>query len=440
MQVTVESGEGLTRRLQVTLPAEKVDEVVNAKLKEAARTIRMDGFRPGKVPVRVVRQRFGAQIRQEAYGELIESSFYEAVTQEKLDPVSEPSIELKEEAEDGGLVYTASFEVMPEVTLADLSDLRIKRPRAEVTDADVDAMIQKLREQRTEWVEVDREARDGDRLTIDFKGYIDDEPFEGGSAEGVNLVLGSGTLIPGFEEGLVGAKAGDERTLELKFPDDYGVEDLAGKPARFEVKVNTVTEPKLPEVDEEFIRSLGVEDGTEESLRAEVRENMERELKQKLKARTKDQVMDALLEKHDVTAPAAVVRREAESLKERTQEDMIRAGQQSSVDLPASIFEPQAERRVKLGLIVNEIIRANDMKVDQARVDEAIADQAATFEEPDEIIQWYKDNPEARRAVENVVLEDQVVDWVLEQAQVENEPLTFDELVNGVEPEKKDEK
>jgi len=430
MQVSVESGEGLTKKLLVNLPAERVDAVVDAKLKETARTIRLDGFRPGKVPVRVVRQRFGAQIRQDAYGELIRSSFYEAAEQENLKPVGEPSIELREDEADGGLAYTATFEVMPEIELADFSAMEIKRPVAEVTDADVDEMIRKLREQRTEWIDVERPAQEGDRVTVDFKGYIDGEAFEGGSAEEVPLVLGSGTMIPGFEEGLIGAKAGDEVKLELKFPDDYRVEHLAGKEATFDVTVKSVAEPKLPEVDEEFVKSLGVEDGTEESLRKEVRENMERELKQKMKSRTKERVMEALLEAHDIQVPAAMVQREAEALKQQTQQEMAQSGQQSAVELPASIFEPQAERRIKLGLIVGEIIRGNEIQVDQARVDEAIAEQAATFEEPQEIIDWYANNPQARSAVENVVMEDQAVDWILEQAKVEEENLSFDELVN----------
>ncbi len=430
MQVSVESGEGLTKRLLVNLPAERVDEVVNAKLKEAARTVRLDGFRPGKVPLRVVRQRFGAQIRQDAYGELIQSSFYEAVSQENLQPVGEPDIELREEEAGGGLAYTATFEVMPQVELADLGGVEVKRAHAQVTDEDVERMIQKLREQRTEWVEVERPAREGDRITIDFKGFIDGELFEGGSAEGVHLVLGSGSMIPGFEEGLTGASAGEERKLELKFPDDYGVEHLAGKDAVFEVTVKSVAEPKLPEVDEAFIRSLGVEDGTEESLRKEVRENMERELKQKLKSRTKEQVMELLLEKHPIQVPAALIRQEAEALKEQARQEMSRAGQSSGVDLPANLFEPQAERRVKLGLILGEIIRKEGMKAEPSRVDEAIAEQAATYEEPQAIIDWYADNPKARAAVENLVLEEQVVEWVLDRAKVEEEELTFDELVN----------
>ena len=429
MQVSVESGEGLTRTLKVTLPAEKVDEVVNAKLQEDARTVRLDGFRPGKVPVRVVRQRFGAQIRQEAYGELIQSSFQEAAVQENLRPVGEPSIDLQET--EGGLTYTATFEVMPEVELKDFSVFQLERPVAEVTDADVDEMIEKLRKQRTEWEEVERPAQEGDQVTIDFTGYIDGEAFEGGSAEDVPLVLGSGTMIPGFEEGLIGAAPGETRTLELKFPDDYRVEKLAGKDARFEVTVKKVAEPKLPEVDEDFIRSLGVEEGTEEALRKEVRENMERELRQKLRSRTKDGVMEALLAEYDIQVPAAMVDQEARALKEQAQQEMAQAGQASAIDLPLDLFRDQAERRIKLGLVIGEIIRSQDIEVDQQRVDEMIAEQAATFEEPQEVIDWYAANPQARRTVENAVLEDQAVDWILEQAQVTDKPMTFAELVEG---------
>ncbi len=430
MQVSVESGEGLVKRLLVNLPADKVNELIDAKLKEAVRTVRMDGFRPGKVPMRVVKQRYGEQIRQDVYGELIHSSFYEAVTQENLQPVGEPSIELREDDADGGLAYTATFEVMPELEIADLSALEIKRPQTEVVDDDVENMIEKLRQQRTEWTDVDRAAQNEDRVTMDFTGYMDGEAFEGGTASDIPLVLGSGTMIPGFEEGLVGAKAGENLELELKFPEDYRVEHLAGKDVSFKVEVKAVAEPELPEIDQDFVQALGVEDGTEESLRKEIRENMEREVRQKIKARTKEQVMDALLEANEISVPSAMVSQEAAALKQQTQQEMSQSGQQSTVDLPLSVFEPQAERRVKLGLLVGEIMRGNELEVDQARVDEAIAEQAATFEDPDEIIQWYKENEQARSSVENVVLEDQVVDLILEQAKVDEENLSFDELLN----------
>ncbi len=431
MQVSVESGEGLVKRLLVNLPADKVNELVDAKLKEAARTVRMDGFRPGKVPMRVVKQRYGEQVKKDAYGELIQSSYYEAVTQENLKPVGDPSIELREDEADGGLAYTATFEVMPEIEVADLTALEIKRPVTEVVDADIDNMIEKLRQQRTEWTDVDRGAQNDDRVTLDFTGLMDGEAFEGGTASDIPLVLGSGTMIPGFEEGLLGAKAGDKPVLELKFPEDYRVENLAGKDVTFEVEVKAVAEPKLPELDEEFVKSMGVEDGTEESLRNEIRENMEREVRQKVKGRTKEQVMDALLAANEFTVPAAMISQEAAALKQQTQQEMAQSGQQSTVDLHVSVFEPQAERRVKLGLLVGEIMRKNEIEVDQARVDEAIAEQASTFENPQEIIDWYKENAQARASVENVVLEDQVVDMILDQAKVEEEQLSFDELLNN---------
>lgn len=431
MQVSVESGEGLVKRLLVNLPADKVNDLVAAKLKEAARSVRMDGFRPGKVPLRVVKQRYGEQIRQDVYGELIQSSFYDAASQENLRPVGDPSIELREDEADGGLAYTATFEIMPDLEVADLSALEIKRPVTTVEDADVDNMIEKLRQQRTEWVDVERAAQNGDRVTLDFAGSMDGEAFEGGSASDVPLVLGSGNMIPGFEEGLVDAKAGDKPVLELKFPEDYRVEQLAGKDVSFEVEVKVIAEPILPEIDEEFVKAFGVEDGTEENLRKEIRENMEREVRQKVKGRTKEQVMDALLAANDLTVPAAMISQEAAALKKQTQQEMAQSGQQNTVDLPLGVFEPQAERRVKLGLLVGEIMSNNELEVEPDRVVEAIAEQASTFESPQEIIDWYRENAQARAAVENVVLEDQVVDLILEQANVEDEKLSFDELLNN---------
>lgn len=431
MQVSVESGEGLIKRLLVNLPADKVNDLVAAKLKEAARSVRMDGFRPGKVPLRVVKQRYGEQIRQDVYGELIQSSFYDAASQENLRPVGDPSIELREDEADGGLAYTATFEIMPDLEVADLSALEIKRPVTTVEDADVDNMIEKLRQQRTEWVDVERAAQNGDRVTLDFAGSMDGEAFEGGSASDVPLVLGSGNMIPGFEEGLVDAKAGDKPVLELKFPEDYRVEQLAGKDVSFEVEVKVIAEPILPEIDEEFVKAFGVEDGTEENLRKEIRENMEREVRQKVKGRTKEQVMDALLAANDLTVPAAMISQEAAALKKQTQQEMAQSGQQNTVDLPLGVFEPQAERRVKLGLLVGEIMSNNELEVEPDRVVEAIAEQASTFESPQEIIDWYRENAQARAAVENVVLEDQVVDLILEQANVEDEKLSFDELLNN---------
>ncbi len=430
MQVSVESSEGLERRMTVELPAEKVTEAVEKRLKEIARTARLDGFRPGKVPLSVVRKRFGGQVQQEVFGDLVQSSYFEAISSENLNPAGEPTIEPVEKAAGEGMAYVAVFEVMPEITLAELTDVTIQRPVAEVTDADVDQMVEKLRKQRTTWNTVEREAREGDQVTIDFKGYIDDEPFDGGTAEGVPLVLGSGAMIPGFEEGLIGAKAGDERTLEVTFPEDYRVDSLAGKQARFEVKVNAVAEPVVPEVDEEFAKAYGVTEGGVEAFRNEIRSNMERELADKIRSDLKEQVMDALLEANQIEVPKALVRQEAQALEQQTKENMAQSGQASTLDLPLELFEDQARRRVALGLIIGEVLRVNDIKVDQDRVRQKVEQFAQSYESPQEVIDYYYSDPNHLGPVENVVLEDQVVDWVLEQAKVEERPASFDEIMN----------
>lgn len=431
MQVSVESGEGLQKRLLINVPAEQVDTAIDGKLKELSRTARIDGFRPGKIPMRVLKQRYGEQVKHDVYGEMIQSSFYQAASQENLQPVGPPSIELREEEDVEGLAYTATFDVMPEIKLADLSGIVVKKPVAEVADSDVDAMIEKLRKQRTTWNEVDREAADGDTVTIDFKGMMDGEAFEGGSGEALPLVLGSGSMIPGFEDGLLGVKAGDARTLEIKFPEDYRAQHLAGKDAAFEVDVKQVSEAELPPVDEAFVKSLGVDDGSEEGLRVEIRSNMEREVKQKVRIRIKEQVMDGLLEANDISVPKAMIEQESAALKQQAQNEMAQSGQQSSIDLPLNIFEGQAERRVKLGLLVGQVISEQKLEVDQERVASSIADMAGTYEDPQEIIDWYQENQEQRQSMEKVVLEDQAADWALEQMQVEDEQLSFDDLLDN---------
>lgn len=431
MQVSVESGEGLEKRLLVDLPAERVTEAVEKKLQSLSRNVRMDGFRPGKVPMSVVRQRFGEQAKHEAYGDLIQATFYEAASQQELKPAGEPSIELREDAADGGFGYTATFEVMPEVTVSNLSDMKVTKPVAEVTDEDVDGMIDKLRQQRTTWNEVDRAAQDGDTIHLDFKGILDGEAFEGGSAENVPLQLGSGSMIPGFEEALTGAKPGEERSFNVTFPEDYRAEHLAGKEVTFEAKVLKVAEPQLPEIDEEFVKAFGVEAGTEDALRAEIRNNMERELKQRLNAATKESVMDALLETNPVDVPKAMITEEAGRMKMQAQQEMAQAGQQNNLDLPLSLFEDQAKRRVALGLLLGAIMREQKLEVDQDRVAATIDEFAATYENPAELKEFYENNPQQRAQVESMVLEEQVVDWLLEQATVEEEKKTFNGVVGS---------
>lgn len=437
MQVSVEAGEGLERRLMVDLPAERVDEIVEKKLKELAKTVRLDGFRPGKVPARVVKQRFGNEVRQEAYGELIQSSYYEALTEEKLVPAGDPKIDLREDdAKDGGFSYTATIEIMPEVTVADMTSATVSRPQASVEESDVDEMIDKLRKQRMVWNDVDRASQDGDTVTISFKGFIDGEAFDGGSADDVPLVLGSGSMIDGFEAGLLGASAGDERTLELKFPEDYRAEQLAGKDATFEVTVTKVAEGALPEIDDEFVQAFGLEKGGEAELRAEVTKNMEHELAQKIKNMTKDRVMDALRDQNPMDVPAAMVAQEAERMKQQMMQDMQQRGQaqMANMDLPASLFEEQSKRRVHLGLLVAEIMESQKMEASDDELRAAIEELAQSYESPQEVVDFYMNNEEQKDSIRNLVLENKVVDWVLEQAQVEEDVTSFSALMNEPQP------
>jgi len=431
MQVSVESGEGLEKRLLVDLPAERVTAEMDKKLRDLARHVRLDGFRPGKVPMRTIKQRFGEQVRQETYGTLIQETLYEAASEHKLMPAGEPQIELREAAEQGGLGYTATFEIMPEVKVGDLSGQSVIRPVAEVAESDIDAMIEKLRKQRTVWNDVDRGAQDGDTVHMDFKGMVDGEAFEGGSAENAPLVLGSGSMIEGFEAGLLGAKAGDERTLEVKFPDDYRAEHLAGKEATFEVKVLSVAEPQVPELDEDFIKAFGVEDGTIESMRVDIAKNMQHELRQKLNSVTKERVMDVLIAANPMDIPKAMVNQEAERMKQQMLQDMQQRGQSSSMDLPASVFESQATRRVHLGLLVAEIMSAQQLKAEEAELRKSIEEFAESYENPQEVVDYYLQDKNARASIENLVLENKVVDWVLGQVQVDDESKAFSEIMEN---------
>ncbi len=428
MQVSIESGEGLERRMTVELPAEKVDGEVDRRLKELSRKVKLHGFRPGKVPLTVVRQRFAGNVRGEVFGEMVQSSFFEAVAQENLKPAGEPKIEAKRDGGQG-YRYTAIFEVLPEIALAAMERLSIQRPSAEIKDADVAKMVDKLRRQRTTWNPVGRGAQAEDLVKISFKGSIDGEPFDGGEAEDVPLVIGSKRMIDGFEAGLIGAVVGDERTLDLQFPEDYRVEKLAGKPVRFEVSVSSVEEPVLPEVDEEFLRSLGITEGGVDALQKDVRQNMERELEQKTRALLKDRVMDALLEAHSIDVPKVMVDQESRRLQEQARNEVKASGGVGKFELPLELFAEQAKRRVALGLLISEVVKQNGIDVDPQRVRRTIEEFASSYEQPEDVVKWYYNDREQLAAVESVVLEDQVVDWVLQQAAVEEQPAEFDELM-----------
>ncbi|MDH5784658.1 MAG: trigger factor [Chromatiales bacterium] len=429
MQVSVESTNGLERRMTVELPVERIDDEVKNRLQQMSRSARVKGFRPGKVPARVLAQQYGKQVRDEVIGELIQSSYFEAVSQEKLQPAGMPSIEPTVNEAGKNLEYTATFEVMPEVTLAEVKGVKLEKRVAEVSDADLDKMMETLLKQRANWEKVDRAAAKDDRLNIDFKGTIDGEEFSGNSGQNVPVTIGSGRMIAGFEDGLVGAKAGDELTLDLAFPEEYAHKEVAGKPVQFTVKVNNVEASKLPELNEEFARSFGIGDGSLDSLRTEVRSNMEREMKQALSDSNKQAVMDKLLEINTIEVPQALVEQEAETLKRQMQQHMHIPDGKAGVQLERSMFIEQAQRRVSLGLILSELIKAQGLKADDEKVRAKVEELAATYEEPQHVIDWYYGDKSRLSQVESLVLEESVVEWVFDQAKVTEKSGSFDEIM-----------
>lgn len=424
MQVSVESGVGLERRMRIDLPVERIQGEVDKRLQQMARNARLPGFRPGKVPMKLLRQRYGDQIQQEVFGELVQSSFSEAVAQEALRPAGMPRIEPEIDRGQQRFAYTAVFEVLPQFELAPLAGQVVKRPVAAVADADLEAMIERLRTQRKTWTAVEGPAEPGHRLTVSYEGTLDGEPFEGGSNSGTQLEIGSGRMIPGFEEGLIGASAGETRALDLQFPETYHRQDLAGKSAHFEVNIDAVTRPVLPELDADFARGFGIADGDLERFRADVRANMERELAQRVNARIKERVMDLLVSANAIEIPGVLVQEEIRALKDQMRQNL--GG--GRMELPDNLFEDSARRRVALGLIIAEIVKRNGIKADPARVRAAVEDMASTYEEPHEVISYYYGDRQRLAPVESLVLEEQVVDWVLHQVTVEEETLTFAQL------------
>jgi trigger factor len=433
MQVSLETTSGLERRLTIGVPAEQVETEVENRLKQAARTVTLKGFRKGKVPLSEVKKRFGTGVRQEVVGEVINRSFYAAVQKENVRPAGQPSIQPKQLVAGKDLEYVAIFEVYPTVTLNDLSAFEITRHSAEVTETDVDNMIEVLRKHQTTWIAADRAALDGDQVNIDFVGTKDGVEFAGGKAEGQNLVLGSNSMIPGFEAGIVGLKAGEEKTIKVTFPDDYQAEELRGAEAQFAIKVNSVSAPQLPELDKDFFLKFGVEKGGEKQFRKEVKANMDRELSNALKTKVKTQVMDALLASHTTDLPKALVANEVEVLRNQMLQRF--GGQQQNFDvkslLPDTMFQEEAERRVTLGLIVGEIVKSAKLKPDAKRVKSMIEDIASTYQEPQEVVDYYNTNQELLAGVESAVLEDQVVDYVLAGAKVTEQVSAYDDIIKA---------
>lgn len=429
MQVSIESSTGLERQLKIGIPADKIDQEVTARLQKATKTVSIKGFRKGKVPLKVVKQHYGRGVRQEVVGEIVNSSFYEAIQKEELRPVGQPRIDDIKDAEGQDLEYLAIFEVYPEVELADLKKVKVSRPVADVTAADVEKMIGVLRDQQASFDVAEKAAEEGDRVNIDFVGTHKKEEFAGGSAEGQDLVLGSNSMIPGFEDGIVGLSAGDETVLKLKFPKDYHSEDLKGKAVQFAVKVNSVSVKQLPEMDDEFFKLYGVESGGEEKFREDIEANMERELRNAIRTKIKNRVMDQLFKLNTVEVPDALVANEINTLKQQMVQQ-FGGGQQIDLSmLPDDMFKEKAERRAALGVIVSEVVKVEELSPDEGKVRERVDEIASTYEQPQEVVDYYYSNPELLSSVEAVVLEDQVTELVLSKAKVKDEAQPYDEVV-----------
>lgn len=430
MQVTVETISNIERRVKVVVPVAKVNEDVASRVAKTARTVRMDGFRPGKVPLSLVQKRFGDAIRQEAIGDIIRDSFYEAVTQEKLNPAGYPSIEEVTDKAGEDLVFVAVVEVYPEIALADFAQITIERPSADITEADVDQMIENLRKQRATFTESADAAADGDKVVIDFAGSIDGEAFEGGTSTNFELVLGSKRMIPGFEDAIVGIKAGEVRDINVTFPEDYQAENLRAKAAVFKITAHQVLKQELPAIDDAFLAAFGVKAGGIEKLREDVKKNMARELKQALKNKVKTQAMDQLLALNTVELPKALVANEINRQRQAMFQQFGGANAKfDSSMLPDDLFKEQAERSVSLGLLISQVIKNHDVTVDADRVRAVVEEVAEAYETPEDVINYYYGSRDQLAQVEALVLEDQVVDLILSAAKVSDVTSNYMDVV-----------
>lgn len=426
MQVSVEETSELGRKMTVMIAADKIESAIVQRLNSLKGRVKIDGFRPGKVPMNVVKQRYGSQVRQEVMADEMQASYREAILQEKLRPASGPAIEPTQVENGKDVTFIATFDVYPEIKLCEFSGLTVEVPASEVVDQDIEDTIERMSKQRVEWQASAGAAQNEQRVTIDFVGKMDGEEFDGGKAEDFPLVLGEGGMIAGFEENLLGLKVGDNKSFAVTFPEDYGNEKLAGQEATFDVTVKKVEEGTLPEIDAEFVKSFGINDGEAETLKAEIRKSLESELQQQLNSIAKEQVMNCLLENNEVVLPETMVAQEIDALRKQAQENFK---MESDSELPDSLFEEEAKRRVKLGLIIGEIVNEQKMQVDTQLVTQRIQQLAAQYQDPNQVIQYYQSNTQARASVESLVMEDQVVEWILSKVTQNKNKQTFTEVV-----------
>jgi len=428
----VETLEGLERRVSVTLPAADIERQVDTRLKQLSRNIKMPGFRPGKVPMKLVAQTYGPQVRSEVLSESVQKSFNDVVKEANLRVAGFPRIEKKDAADAGTLEFSATFEVYPEVKVGDLASAKIERPQVNVDDSAVDKTIEILRKQRTRFVGVERAAKEGDRITADFEGTIDGQPFQGGSAQNFTFGIDDGRMLPEFNAAARGMAPGESKTFDLKFPDDYHGKEVAGKTASFTLKVKKLEEPQLPELDAEFAKTLGVADGELDKMRQEIKSNVERETAKRVEARVKAQALQALLDATPIELPKSLIQMEAQQLVERASADLQARGlKPGQVPLDPAAFEATAKRRVALGLIIGELARAENLQPKPAEVRAVVEQEAATYESPAEVVKWFYMQPQRLSEMEGVALEANVVKWVLSKVKVEDKPMAFDDLMGA---------
>jgi trigger factor len=434
MQANLENLGTLERRLSVSLPLDQVNTEIESRLKRLARTVKLHGFRPGKVPLKIVEQQFGGQVRQEVLGDAVQHSFGQAVKEKQLRVAGYPRIEVKATEDAGKFEYTATFEIYPEIAVGSVENTRIDRPVVQIGDAEVDKTLEILRKQRTHFHETKRAAANGDQARIDYRGSIDGTPFDGGTAEDQYVQLGGGQLLADFEKNVIGLQPGESTTFDMRFPDDYHGKEVAGKTAQFEVTLKEVREPHVPVVDEAFAKSLGVNDGDIGKMRAEIKANLEREVKRRATARLKDQVMKSLLDATRVELPKALVDMEVERLTQNMRHDLESRGMKADqIPMPREAFEPEAMRRVSLGLILAELTSQHKLEARAEQIKAVVSEHAQSYEKPEEVMRWYYQQPERLREIESVVLEDNVVQWVLAKAKVEDKPTPFDDLMGNAQ-------
>lgn len=427
MQVSVEQSGNIERKMTISLPAERVDSEITRQLQRLSKQVKVPGFRPGKVPMKIMKSRYLGQVMQDVMADLIQSSYQEALGQESLRPAGAPSIETSSGGEGKDLEYTATFEVYPDLTGLTLSGLKIERNLCEISDKDIDTTLDSLRRQRVEWKSIDAEAKDGNRVTLDFTGSVDGEPFTGGEGKAMPVVIGSGSLIPGFESQLIGIKEGEERTLTVKFPDDYHADEMAGKEAIFDVKATEVAEEELPEVDEALAKSFGVEGGGIEKFREEIRDNLSREASDRTDITVRDAIFQAVLESNEIDVPKALLEQELKMLIETAEKEQPEITKNEEA---VAMYRKLAERRVSLGLILAEITEREAMIPAADAVESRLQKLAETYEDPSSFIEWYKADRQRLSEIEAQVLESMVVDKLLKDAEITDKTISFEELVN----------